>query len=136
MEGEYPMGDDNLIFWQDVAIGDGAKAMRYTGTDFLWGKPIGELRLTKYSGNNWGANLLVAHGLSSYDELPESLPEEGVYDQDFKYYIPDVFAEGATYLIPKFISPDFVEVEEMGTPGMDEFTVTYEKTQKSGSSGG
>ncbi len=124
---EYPMGDDNLIFWQDVAIGDGAKAVRYTGTDFLWGKPIGELRVTKYSGNNWGANLLVAQGLNSYDDLPETLPEEGVYKQDFKYYIPDVFAEGSTYLIPKFISPDFVEVAEMGAPGMDEFTITYEK---------
>jgi hypothetical protein len=97
------------------------------GTGFLWGKPVGELRLTKYSGNNWGANLLVAQGLSSYDDLPETLPEEGVYDQDFKYFIPDVFAEGATYMIPKFVSPDFVEVEEMGTPGMDEFTFTYEK---------
>ncbi|MGD9157655.1 MAG: hypothetical protein PVG39_04555, partial [Desulfobacteraceae bacterium] len=127
---EYPMGDDNLIFWQDVAIGDGAKAMRYTGTGFLWGKPVGELRLTKYSGNNWGANIMVAQGLKSYEDIPETFPEEGIYDQDFDYYIPDVFAEGATYLIPKFISPDFVEVEEMGTPGMDEFTVTYKKPKK------
>ncbi len=127
---EYPMGDDNLLFWQDVAIGDGAKAMRYMGTGFLWGKPVGELRLTKYSGNNWGANIMVAQGLKSYDDIPETFPEEGVYVQDFDYYIPDVFAEGATYLIPKFVSPDFVEVEEMGTPGMDEFTVTYEKPKK------
>jgi hypothetical protein len=124
---EYPMGDDNLIFWQDIAIGDGAKAIRYTGTDFLWGRPIGELRITKYSGNNWDANLLVAQGLHSYNDLPESLPEEGIYDQDFKYFIPDVFAEGSTFLIPKFISPDFVEVAAMGAPGMDEFTITYEK---------
>jgi hypothetical protein len=38
--------------------------------------------VTKYSGNNWGANLLVAQGLNSYNDLPETFPEEGVYDQD------------------------------------------------------
>ena len=124
---EYPMGDDNLIFWQDTPFGDGTKAIRHTGSDFLWGRPVAELRVTKYSGNNWGANILVADGLKSFDDLPETLPPEGVYDQDFEYYIPEVFAEGSTYLIPKFISPDFVEVAEMGAPGMEEFTVTYEK---------
>jgi hypothetical protein len=127
---EYPMGDGNPLFWQDMAFGDGGKAMRYLGTNFLWGRPLAELRVTKYSGNNWGANILVAHGLHSYEDLPDLIPDEGIYEQDFKYYIPDVFAEGATYLIPKFISPDFVEVEEMGTPGMDEFTVTYEGPEK------
>jgi hypothetical protein len=127
---EYPMGDGNPLFWQDAAFGDGSKAIRYMSTNFLWGRPLAELRITKYSGNNWGANILVAHGLNSYEDLPKELPEAGIYDQDFKYYIFDVFAEGATYLIPKFISPDFIEVEEMGTPGMDEFTVTYKKPKK------
>ena len=127
---EYPMGDGNPLFWQDTAFGDGSKAMRYMNTNFLWGRPLAELRVTKYSGNNWGANILVTHGLNSYEDLPGVFPDDGIYDQDFKYYIPDVFAEGATYLIPKFISPDFVEVEEMGTPGMDEFTVTYKKPKK------
>jgi hypothetical protein len=127
---EYPMGDDNPLFWQDVAFGDGSKAMRYMGTYFLWGRPVSELRVTKYSGNNLGDNIMVAHGLKSYEDLPESFLDEGVYEQDFEYYIPDVFAEGATYLIPKFVSPDFVEVEEMGTPGMDEFTVTYKEPKK------
>ncbi len=127
---EYPMGDANPLFWQDKPFGDGSKAIRYMGTNFLLGRPISELRVTKYSGNNWGANIMVTHGLKSYEDLPETFPEEGIYDQDFDYYIPDVFAEGATYLIPKFISPDFVEVEEMGTPGMDEFTVTYKKPKK------
>jgi hypothetical protein len=127
---EYPMGDGNPLFWQDMAFGDGSKAMRYMSTNFLWGRTLAELRVTKYSGNNWSANVLVAHGLNSYEDLPKTLPDEGIYEQDFKYFIPDVFAEGATYLIPKFISPDFVEVEEMGTPGMDEFTVTYKKPKK------
>ena len=127
---EYPMGDDNPLFWQDVPFGDGSKALRYMGTYFLWGRPVSELRVTKYSGNNWGANIMVAPGLASYSALPSILPEEGLYDQDFKYYIPDVFAEGATYLIPKWVSPDFVEVAEMGTPGMDSFTVTYEDPEK------
>lgn len=127
---EYPMGDGNPLFWQDMAFGDGSKAMRYMGTNFLWGRPLAELRVTKYSGNNWGANILVAHGLRSYEDVPKNQLMEGIYNQDFKYYIPEVFAEGATYLIPKFISPDFVEVAEMGTPGMDEFTLTYKKPQK------
>ncbi len=128
---EYPMGDNNPLFWQDIPLGDGSKAMRYLNTYFRWGRPVSELRVTKYSGNNWEANIMVAHGLKSYEDLPETFPEEGIYEQDFDYYIPDVFAEGATYLIPRFISPDFVEVEEMGTPGMDEFTFTYKEPKKS-----
>jgi hypothetical protein len=53
-----------------------------------------------------------------------------MYETDYKFFLPDVFGEGATYLIPKWVTPDFVEVAEMGTPGMDEFTVTYKKPKK------
>ncbi len=53
---EQPMGDGNLLFWQDVPLGDGSKAMRYMGTRYLWGRPVAELRVTKYSGNTWGTN--------------------------------------------------------------------------------
>lgn len=127
---EQPMGDGNPLFWQDVPLGDGSKAMRYMGSSILWGRPVAELRVTKYSGNTWGANIMVAHGMHSYDDLPDELPAEGNYPQDFKYFIPEVFAEGATYLIPKWVTPDFVEVAEMGTPGMDQFTVTYKEPKK------
>jgi len=127
---EQPMGDGNLLFWQDVPLGDGSKAMRYMGTRYLWGRPVAELRVTKYSGNTWGANILVAPGLYSYGDLDKEGPPEGMYETDYKYFVPDVFGEGATYLIPKWVTPDFVEVAEMGTPGMDEFTITYKKPKK------
>ena len=127
---EQPMGDNNLLFWQDVPLGDGSKAMRYTANRLLWGRPVAELRLTKYSGNTWGANIMVAHGLYDYKDVEsESLPE-GVHPMDYKYFIPDAFGEGATYMIPKWVTPDFVEIAEMGTPGMDSFTYTYKKPKK------
>ncbi|MBW1912258.1 MAG: hypothetical protein JRI43_03615, partial [Deltaproteobacteria bacterium] len=127
---EQPMGDGNLLFWQDVPLGDGSKAIRYMGSKILWGRPVAELRITKYSGNTWGANIMVAPGLYSFDDFPEAFPQEGNYPQDHKYFVPEVFAEGATYLIPKWVTPDFVEVAEMGTPGMDQFTITYKKPKK------
>jgi hypothetical protein len=124
------MGDNNLLFWQDIALGDGSKAMRYVGSRILWGRPVAELRVTKYSGNNWGANIMVADGLYSYDDVEsESLPA-GVHPMDYKYFVPGYFGEGATYLIPKWVAPDFVEVAEMGTPGMNEFTYTYKKPKR------
>jgi hypothetical protein len=127
---EQPMGDKNLLFWQDVPLGDGSKAMRYMGTRKIWGRPVAELRVTKYSGNNWGANIMLGPGLYSYDDVAsESLPP-GIHEADNKYFVPDVFGEGATYVIPKFVTHDFVEIEEMGTPGMNEFTITYKAPQK------
>lgn len=126
---EYPMGDGNKLFWQDVPLGDGSKAMRYMGARYLDGRPVAELRITKYSGNTWGANILFAPGMNSYDDLEDSLPE-GVHPTDHKYFLPEMFVEGATYVKPKWVSPDFVEIEEMGTPGMDNFTVTYKKPEK------
>lgn len=33
-------------------------------------------------------------------------------------------------MLPKWVSPDFVEVAEFGTPGMDQFTITYKKPKK------
>ena len=126
---EQPMGDGNLLFWQDIPLGDGSKAMRYMGASILWGRPVAELRVTKYSGNTWGANVMVANGLFDYDDFPDAVPE-GNYPEDFRYYVPEVFAEGATYLIPKWVTPDFVEVEEMGTPGMNNFTITYTEPEE------
>jgi len=128
---EMPMGDGNLLFWQDVPLGDGSKAFRYIRSSILWGRPTAILRVTKYSGNTWGANLIVAPGFHSYADLSERpLLEEGISPQDYNYFLPDMFAEGATYLIPRWVSPDFVDVAEMGTPGMDSFTMSYNRSKK------
>ncbi|HOO90757.1 MAG TPA: hypothetical protein PLA74_08025 [Syntrophales bacterium] len=126
---EQPMGDDNPLFWQDVPLGDGSKALRYLGSSILWGRPVSELRITKYSGNNWGANILTAHGFYDYDDLTDENSKRGPGSGDQRYYLPSMFTEGATYMIPKWIAPDFVEVDQLGTPGMDEFTITYKKPQ-------
>jgi len=44
--------------------------------------------------------------------------------------MPHVFAEGSTYLIPKWVAPDYIEVAEMGTPGMDSIKISYEPAKK------
>ncbi|MCG6535294.1 MAG: hypothetical protein L7F78_11515, partial [Syntrophales bacterium LBB04] len=120
---EQPMGDGNLLFWQDVPLGDGSKALRYIGSTLLWGRPVAILRVVKYSGNAWGANMIVAPGLNGYSGYQQ--PSSGAE----QYSLPEIFAEGGTYLIPKWVSPDFVEVAEMATPGMDSFTISYEEPQ-------
>jgi hypothetical protein len=127
---EYPMGDGNLVYWQDVPFGDGNKALRFLGSSFLWGRPVAMLRVTKYSGNDWGAALRVAPGLPSYTDVPKDKLTAGEHPMNFDYYMPDVFGEGATYLLPKWVAPDYVDVAEMGTAGMSEFTVTFTKPQK------
>lgn len=127
---EQPMGDGNPLFWQDVPLGDGSKALRYVGSSILWGRPVAELRVTKYSGNNWGANVLCSPGFYSYGDLSDEDPQPGFAPTDQRYYFPEIFAEGATYMIPKWVAPDFIEVAELGTPGMDQLTITYKKPKK------
>lgn len=128
---ETLMGDGNRLFWQDVPLGDGSKALRYTHSDLIWGRPCPVMRVTKYSGNTWGANMIAAPGFSGYfDMARRPLPPEGRAEQGFEFHLPEIFAEGATYLIPKWISPDFIEVAEMGTPGLDSFTVSYKAPQR------
>jgi hypothetical protein len=127
---EYPMGDGNLVYWQDMPFGDGNKALRYLGSSFLWGRPVAVTRVTKYSGNDWGAALRVAPGLPSYTDVPKDKLVAGSYPMDFNYSMPDVFGEGATYLLPKWVTPDYVDIAEMGTAGMSEFTVTFTKPEK------
>ena len=128
---EMPMGDGNLLFWQDVPLGDGSKALRYIESSILMGRPVGVLRVVKYSGNPWGSNIIVAPGFRGYSYSPvASNSTSSSSSMEEKYSLPEVFAEGATYLIPKWVSPDYVEVAEMGTPGMDSFTVSYEEPRQ------
>ncbi|MEW5804678.1 MAG: hypothetical protein AB1847_21520, partial [bacterium] len=122
---QFPMGDKNPIFWQDMALGDGTKALRYMDSGFVWDRPMANLRLIKYSGNAFGANFLLSPGLPNYEEIPRDK-----MSQDFKYYMPPFAAEGATYLISRLVTPNMVEVAEMGTPGMDWVLITYEKPKQ------
>ncbi len=122
-----PMGDGNPLFWQDVPLGDGTKTIRFLGTRMLWGRPVAQARIVKYSGNAFGADMLLGPGLSNYN------PIYGDAQSSFAnqtYSLPDIYAEGATYAIPNWVSPDVVEIAEMGTPGMDSFTISYEEPQK------
>jgi hypothetical protein len=130
---EQPMGDGNLFFWQDVPLGDGGKALRYMESSLLWGRPVAVLRVVKYSGNPWGSSIIVAPGFNGYagaaGQAGQSETSSSLSDVD-KYSLPEMFAEGATYLIPRFVAPDHIEVAEMGSPGMDSFVFSYEKPQK------
>ena len=93
---EQPMGDGNLLFWQDVPLGDGSKALRYVDSFILWGRPVGVLRVVKYSGNPWGANIIVAPGFNGYSsEASASLiriqPNPASASVD-NYSLPEMFA--------------------------------------------
>lgn len=120
-----PMGDGNPLFWQDIPLGDGSKTVRFLGTRLLWGRPVAQARIIKYSGNAFGADMLLGPGLSNYSPI---FGDKAVQDQ--VYSLPDMYAEGATYAIPRWVSPDVVEIAEMGSPGMDSFTISYEPPKK------
>jgi len=122
---QVPMGDGNLLFWQDIPLGDGSKAVRFLGSRWLWGRPVATMRIIKYSGNAFGADILLAPGLSEYKPI---YGDKSFANQE--YSLPDVYAEGATYVIPRWVSPDVVEIDEMGSPGMDSFTISYEEAEK------
>lgn len=51
-----PMGDGNLMYWQDELLGVRNKALRYTKSSYLDDRPVAELSLMKYSGNRWGSH--------------------------------------------------------------------------------
>jgi hypothetical protein len=128
---EQPMGDGNSFFWQDVPLGDGSKALRYVDSFLLYGRPVAVLRVVKYSGNPWGANIIAAPGFNGYSRAAKQAdPEQTSPSMIGKYFLPESFGEGATFLIPKWVAPDHIEVAEMGSPGMDSFIFSYEEPQK------
>jgi hypothetical protein len=142
---DQPMGDENKFFWQDVPLGDGSKALRYVDSFLLYGRPVGVLRVVKYSGNPWSANIIVAPGFNGYSsqtaqsnlsqELDSHSNEAAQRNPDQasiagnNFSLPEVFGEGATFLVPRWVSPDYIEVAEMGTPGMDSFIISYDEPQ-------
>lgn len=121
-----PMGDENPLFWQDVVMGDGSRMLRFLGSRMLWGRPVAQARIIKYSGNAFGADMILAPGLKDYE--PVFGDNKTFAGQT--YSLPDVYAEGATFAIPRWVSPDVVELAELGTPGMDSFTISYEEPQE------
>ncbi|MBG0776129.1 MAG: hypothetical protein H0S85_06800 [Desulfovibrionaceae bacterium] len=108
-----PMGDDNLMYWQDQLLGVRNKALRFTGHHYLDDRPEAELSLMKYSGNRWGSHFFMAQGLA---------PDAGN-----RYRMPEVFAEGATWIVPEFIGTQFVRIKEFGTPTINSISFTYDK---------
>ncbi len=121
-----PMGEGNPLFWQDVPLGDGSKTIRFLTSRLLWGRPVAQARIIKYSGNAFGADMLLGPGLKNY----EPIYGDNKSFANQTYSLPDTYAEGGTYVIPRWVSPDVVEIEEMGSPGMDYFMVSYEEPQK------
>lgn len=107
------MGDGNLMYWQDEMLGVRNKALRYTGHTYLDDRPVASLSLMKYSGNRWGAHFYVAQG---FDE-----------DSHERYYMPEIFSEGATYIIPEYVGSNYVKIKEFATPSIQAISFTYKK---------
>jgi hypothetical protein len=117
-----PMGDGNLMYWQDELLGVRNKALRFTQHFYLDDRPGVELSLMKYSGNRWGAHFFVAQGLD----------REG----DNRYLMPDVFAEGATYIIPEYVGSTYVKIKEFATPSIESISFSYERPEEIAMSSG
>ncbi len=111
-----PMGDRNLMYWQDELLGVRNKALRFTKHGYLDDRPAVELSLMKYSGNRWGAHFYMAQGLDK--DNPTN-----------RYHIPEIFAEGATYIIPEYIGSNYVKIKEFATPSIEGISFTYDKPE-------
>lgn len=111
-----PMGDGNLMYWQDELLGVRNKALRFNKQYYLDDRPVAELSLMKYSGNRWGAHFFLAQGLD---------PEGGN-----RYQLPEVFAEGATYIIPEYVGSNYVKLKEFATPSINSISFTYKKPKE------
>lgn len=110
-----PMGDKNLMYWQDELLGIRNKTLRYTDHFYLDDRPVAELSLMKYSGNRWGAHFFLAQGLDK--------------SGGNRYYIPNIFTEGATYIIPEYVGSNYVKIKEFGTPTLETVSYTYDKPE-------
>jgi hypothetical protein len=111
-----PMGDGNLMYWQDELLGIRNKALRFTDAFYLDDRPVSQLSLMKYSGNRWGAHFFMAQGLDRHSGN--------------RYAMPEVFAEGSTYIIPEYVGSNYVKIKEFGTQSIESICTTYKKPQK------
>lgn len=110
-----PMGDGNLMYWQDELLGVRNKTLRFTGHAYLDDRPVTELSLMKYSGNRWSAHFFMAQGLDA--------------DSGNRYRMPEVFAEGATWIVPEYTGANFARIKEFGTPTIESVSYTYDKPE-------
>lgn len=101
------------IYWQDQPLGVNNKVLRFTEKHLLDDRPMAQINVVKYSGNNFGAPFELAQGLSR--------------EQGDRYYLHDRFAEGATWIEPEFVGEDYVRVKSFGTPAIKSVEYTYEK---------
>ncbi|HDI59452.1 MAG TPA: hypothetical protein ENF48_03685 [Desulfobacteraceae bacterium] len=111
-----PMGDGNLMYWQDELLGVRNKALRFNKSFYLDDRPVAELSLMKYSGNRWGAHFFLAQGLD---------PQGGN-----RYRMPELFAEGATYIVPEYVGANYVKLKEFATPSIEAISFTYKKPKE------
>jgi len=111
-----PMGDGNLMYWQDELLGIRNKALRFTQHFYLDDRPGLEVSLMKYSGNRWGAHFFLTQGLDR--------------DSGNRYLMPEVFAEGATYVVPEYVGSNYVKIREFATPSIEAISFTYNKPEE------
>lgn len=105
-------GAQNAIYWQDVMLGENNKVLRFTQRTWLDDRPMAQLNVVKFSGNNFGAPFLLAPGFNKEDA-------------DNRYYLHPEFAEGATWVIPEFVGENYMRIAEFGTPSLSSFRYTY-----------
>ncbi|MDD4648558.1 MAG: hypothetical protein PHO79_00825 [Desulfoplanes sp.] len=111
-----PMGDTNLMYWQDQLLGVRNKALRYTGMTYLDDRPVASLSLMKYSGNRWGSHFFIAQGFDQKDPYN-------------RYYMPEIFAEGSTFIVPDYVGSNYVRIKEFATPSINAISYTLNNPQ-------
>lgn len=115
-----PDGALNPIFWQDVPVGVENKMLRFTRLDRLDDRPLATLNIIKYSGNNFGAPFLLAQGLRPEDKAPGKN----------RHAVHDLYAEGATWVLPEFIGDETMRIGEFGTPSLLALRYTYREPER------
>jgi hypothetical protein len=111
-----PMGDGNLMYWQDELLGVRNKALRFTQHFYLDDRPGLEISLMKYSGNRWGAHFFLTQGLDR--------------NAGNRYLMPEVFAEGGTFVIPEYVGSNYVKIKEFATPSIESISFSYKKPEE------
>ncbi len=111
-----PMGDGNLMYWQDELLGVRNKALRFTQHFYLDDRPGLEVSLMKYSGNRWGAHFFLTQGLDR--------------NSGNRYLMPEVFAEGATYVVPEYVGSNYIKIKEFATPSIEAISFSYNKPEE------
>jgi hypothetical protein len=104
------------MYWQDELLGERNKTLRFSKSFYLDDRPGLEISLMKYSGNRWGAHFFLTQGLDR--------------DSGNRYLMPEVFAEGATYVIPEYVGSNYLKIKEFATPSIESISFTYEKPEE------